>query len=295
MNISKKFKEKEVVFSFEVFPPRDITPIESIYGALDKLTDLNPDFLSVTYGAGGSLKNNKTSILSSYIKNSCRKESLAHLTCIGSRKEEIDFILEELKENNIENILALRGDIRNDENTKGDFKYGYELINYIKSKGNFNVVASCYPEGHAENKDIQKELENTKGKLEAGADSFISQLFFDNEIFLRYLDKCYNRGINVPIQAGIMPVINKNQINRIASLCKVNIPKKFIKIMDKYEHDKEALKAAGIAYATEQIVDLVSSGVQGIHLYTMNNVYVATKISENLNTILNSINSKVAI
>lgn len=295
MNISKKFKEKEVVFSFEVFPPRDTTPVESIYGALDKLTDLNPDFLSVTYGAGGSLKNNKTSILSSYIKNSCNKDALAHLTCIGSRKEEIDFILEELKENNIENILALRGDIKSDENTKGDFKYGYEIINYIKSKGNFSVVASCYPEGHAENKDIEKELENTKGKLEAGADSFISQLFFDNEVFLRYLDKCYKRGINVPIQAGIMPVINKNQINRIASLCRVNIPKKFIKIMDKYEHDKEALKAAGIAYATEQIVDLVSSGVQGIHLYTMNNVYVATKISENLNTIINSINSKVAI
>ncbi|WP_027631362.1 methylenetetrahydrofolate reductase [NAD(P)H] [Clostridium hydrogeniformans] len=295
MNISKKFNEKEVVFSFEVFPPKDTTPIESIYGALDKLTGLNPDFLSVTYGAGGSLKNNKTCMLSSYIKNSCKKEALAHLTCIGSTKDEIDFILKELKDNNIENILALRGDIREEDNTRGDFKYGHELISYIKSKGNFRVVASCYPEGHAENKNIEKEIENTKRKLEAGADSFISQLFFDNEIFLRYLESCYSKGINAPIQAGIMPVINKNQINRIASLCRVNIPKKFLRIMDKYGHDKEALKDAGIAYATEQIVDLVSSGVQGIHLYTMNNVYVATKINENLSTILKSINNKIAI
>lgn len=290
MNIRELFDSKKLVLSFEVFPPKNTSPVKTIYKALNELSTLKPDFISVTYGAGGSLINNKTSEISSLIKNVYNIEALAHLTCISSKKENIDDITERLELEGITNILALRGD--NNANEVGDYKYATDLIKYVNEKKKFNIISACYPEGHIENKGIEVEIMNMKRKIESGTSSFISQLFFDNNIYYDFLDKARGSGVNVPIQAGIMPVVNKKQIDRITSLCGATIPLKFKKIMEKYEHDSEALREAGIAYAIEQIIDLASSGVDGIHLYTMNNPYVARRIKENIEVIVKSINNK---
>lgn len=290
MNIRELFDSKKLVLSFEVFPPKNTSPVKTIYKALNELSTLKPDFISVTYGAGGSLINNKTSEISSLIKNVYNIEALAHLTCISSKKENIDDITERLELEGIRNILALRGD--NNDNEAGDYKYATDLIKYVNEKEKFNIISACYPEGHIENKGIEAEIMNMKRKIESGTSSFISQLFFDNNIYYDFLDKAKGSGVNVPIQAGIMPVVNKKQIDRITSLCGATIPLKFKKIMEKYEHDSEALREAGIAYAIEQIIDLASSEVDGIHLYTMNNPYVARRIKENIEVIVKSINNK---
>ncbi len=289
MNIKEIFDKKNLVFSFEVFPPKNNSPVKSIYKALNDLSELEPDFISVTYGAGGSLINNKTTEISSLIKNVYNIEPLAHLTCISSKKDDIDKITERLELEEVSNILALRGD--DNGNSKKDFNYASELINYIREKKKFNIISACYPEGHIENRGIDIEIDNMKRKINSGTSSFISQLFFDNNIYYDFLDKINKNGINTPIQAGIMPVINKKQIERITELCGAKIPSKFSKIMDKYEYSPEALREAGIAYAVEQIIDLASSGVQGIHLYTMNNPYVAKRIKENIKTVIKTINN----
>lgn len=295
MKINELFNNKELVFSFEIFPPKVTSPISTVYKTLEELKDLKPDFISVTYGAGGSLTNNRTTELSSVVKEKYGVESVAHLTCISSTKDEIDIILDDLKGHGIENILALRGDIPVGQDPKGEFNYAYELISHIKKRGDFNILGACYPEGHVRGRDLKEDMMHLKLKEEMGATHFISQLFFDNNYFYDMLEEKYKLGIKSPIQAGIMPVVNKNQIERISSLCGAHIPEKFIKIMNKYEHDKDALREAGIAYAVEQIVDLVSSGVDGIHLYTMNNPYVARRIHDNINTIINSINNRKVV
>ena len=292
MRINELFNSKELVFSFEIFPPKSTSSVNTIYKTLEELKDLTPDFISVTYGAGGSLKNNRTIELSSLVKERYGVEAVAHLTCINSTKSEIDYILDDLKANGIENILALRGDMPEGVTLKGDFKYAYELISHIKERGDFNIAAACYPEGHIRGRDIKEDMIHLKLKEESGATHFISQLFFDNNYFYNFLEEKEKLNIKSSVEAGIMPVTNKSQIERITSLCGAKVPEKFIKIMNKYEYDKEALRDAGIAYAVEQIVDLVSSGVQGIHLYTMNNPYVARKISESITSIIKSINKK---
>lgn len=295
MKINELFNSKELVFSFEIFPPKVTSPISTVYKTLEELNDLKPDFISVTYGAGGSLTNNRTTELSSLVKEKYGVESVAHLTCISSTKDEIDIILDDLKSHGIENILALRGDIPVGQDPKGEFNYAYELISHIKKRGDFNILGACYPEGHVRGRDLKEDMMHLKLKEEMGATHFISQLFFDNNYFYDMLEEKDKLGIKSAIQAGIMPVVNKNQIERISSLCGAHIPEKFIKIMNKYEHDKDALREAGIAYAVEQIVDLVSSGVDGIHLYTMNNPYVARRIHDNINTIINSINNRKVV
>lgn len=291
MNIKNLFDKKEVVFSFEIFPPKQESRIDTIYNTLEELKDLKPDFISVTYGAGGSLSKNMTCEISSIVKNKYKIEPLAHLTCINSSKNQINIILDNLKQTGIENILALRGDLPKDYNGNSEFEYASDLIKYIKQRNDFNIVGACYPEGHLDSKSLENDLINLKKKQEAGATHLISQLFFDNEYFYNFLDQKEKYNINIPVQAGIMPVINTKQIKRIVSLCGANLPKKFIKIMSKYEFNPEALRDAGIAYATEQIVDLISSGVEGIHLYTMNNSYVAKRISTSIFSILDTINN----
>lgn len=295
MHIKELFKEKEVVFSFEIFPPKPTSPIETIYDTLDGLQGLNPDYISITYGAGGSVNNNRTCKLSSLVKNKYGIEALAHLTCIGSTKNEISKILDNLNENGIENVLALRGDVHEGNSSIGEFNNSQELINHIKETKKFGIAAACYPEGHIESRNIDRELEILKLKEKAGAEYLISQLFFDNNYFYKFLNFVEKSSIEAPIQAGIMPVTNKKQIERIVSLCGANLPSKFIKIINRYEHDKDALRDAGIAYALEQIVDLVSTGVRGIHLYTMNNPYIAKRITNSIGSILNSINKRQVI
>ncbi|MGL5380950.1 methylenetetrahydrofolate reductase [NAD(P)H] [Clostridium sp.] len=295
MNIREIFDNKKVVFSYEIFPPKPESSIETIYNTLEELKDLRPDFISVTYGAGGSLAQNRTIELSSLVKHKYNIEALAHLTCISSSKSEINEILKALKREGIENILALRGDLPLDKKINGEFSYAKDLISHIDGQGDFNIVGACYPEGHIDCRDLDKDVLHLKEKEEAGATHFISQLFFDNDYFYDFLDKKQKYNIKTPIQAGIMPVINARQIERIVSLCGAKIPNKFLKIMDRYGHDKEALRDAGIAYAVEQMVDLISSGVDGIHLYTMNNPYVARKINSSISTILESVNKKQEI
>jgi methylenetetrahydrofolate reductase (NADPH) len=291
MNINSLFNKKKVVFSFEIFPPKQESKVDTIYNTLEELKGLSPDFISVTYGAGGSLSKNMTCEISSIVKNKYGIEPLAHLTCINSTKKEVDKILNDLKKEGIENVLALRGDIPLDFKGSSDFKYSSDLITHIKYRNDFNIVGACYPEGHLDSKSYEEDLINLRKKQESGATHLISQLFFDNEYFYNFLDKKDKYKINIPIQAGIMPVVNTKQIKRIVSLCGAKVPNKFMKIMDKYEYNPEALRDAGIAYATEQIIDLISSGVDGIHLYTMNNPYVAKKISNSISSIINTINN----
>ena len=292
MTIKNLFNEKKVVFSFEIFPPKVTSSVDTIYKTLDELKGLSPDYISVTYGAGGSVKNNKTIELTSLVKNKYNIEAVAHLTCISSKKEEIRYYLEQLEKNNIKNILALRGDIPVNGQVIGELNHANELIDFINRNGDFNIAAACYPEGHIEHKGIYREIESMKRKEEAGASYFISQLFFDNNLYYNFQNEVRAANIKLPIEAGIMPVTNKKQIERMISLSGAALPDKFKRIMEKYEYNPEALRDAGIAYAIEQIVDLVSTGVEGIHLYVMNNPYVANKITNGIGSIISTLNQK---
>lgn len=284
MHIKELFKEK-TVFSFEVFPPKKTSPIEMIYSTLDELNGLKPDFISVTFGAGGSGNSKYALEIASKIKDSGITPML-HLPCINFTKAEIDAALSEAKERGIENILALRGDINPDIPPVEEFRYASDLITYIKSKGDFDIAGACYPECHPDAENLIDDIKNLRKKVEAGADHLITQLFFDNDNFYEFREKAAIAGIDVPIEAGIMPVVNKKQIERMVTTCGASLPSKFVRIMTKYEHNPEALRDAGIAYAVNQIVDLIASGVDGIHLYTMNNPYVARKISEAVSGII---------
>lgn len=281
MKINDIFNTSDrAILSFEVFPPKKTSPIESVYSKLEEICALKPDFISVTYGAGGTGGHSRTCEIASKIKNDFGVESVAHLTCVNSTRDDIDSTLADFKAHNIENILALRGDYFEGVEPKKDFIYASDLCAYIKEHSDFDLGGACYPEVHLEAKDEVEDILNLRKKVEAGAEHLISQLFFDNSVFYRFLERAKIAGINVPIEAGIMPVTNKSQIERMVSMCGASLPSKFVKMMQKYELKPEALRDAGIAYAVEQIVDLLANGVDGIHLYTMNNPYVARKISE---------------
>ena len=287
MKITNIFNEKNrAILSFEVFPPKKTSPIESVYDKLEEICALKPDFISVTYGAGGTGGHSRTCEIASKIKNELGVESVAHLTCVNSTKQNIDETLEDFRQHNIENILALRGDYIDGVEPKKDFLYASELCSYIRSKGDFDLGGACYPEVHLEAENEVDDVLNLKKKVDCGAEHLISQLFFDNSVFYHFIERTKIAGINVPIEAGIMPVTNKSQIERMVSMCGASLPVKFSKIMQKYENKPEALRDAGIAYAVEQIVDLLANGVDGIHLYTMNNPYVARKITEAVESLL---------
>lgn len=278
MLTSQLFRKKKV-FSFEVFPPKKDSSVSTIYKTLEKLKALSPDYISVTYGAAGG--SSRLSIkIASDVKNIYGIESVAHIPCINMTKSEVLAELHELKKNGIENILALRGDIDPSVPPKHDFKHASDLIAFIRKHGNFNIIGACYPEVHPEAKSAEDDLQNLKMKVEAGASQLITQFFFDNSSFYRFRERTRAVGINVPIQAGIMPVTNKKQIARMVSLCGVAIPEKLSEIIEKYGDDPDSLREAGIAYAIGQISDLAANGIDGIHLYTMNNADVAKKISE---------------
>lgn len=285
MNILDMYKEDKTLLSFEVFPPKKTSPIESVYGALEELCALKPAYISVTYGAGGTEADN-TCAIASKIKHDYNIEAIAHITCVNSTKAEVEKALDSFKEHNIENVLALRGDIVPGSTPKTDFKYASELTDFIKKKGGFHIAGACYPEIHPEAKDEVADIINLKKKVDAGAEFLISQLFYDNKSFYEFEKRCRLAGINVPIEAGIMPVIDTKQIRRMVSLCGASLPAKFVRIMNRYENNPDALRDAGIAYAVDQCVDLISSGVSGIHLYTMNNPYVAKRITDAVSKLL---------
>lgn len=286
MKIIDFFGKNKTVFSFEVFPSSKTGTIESIYAALDELKELSPDYISVTYGAGGNPANKSTADIASYIKNKLGIEAMAHLTCINSNFGTIETILSDLKNRSITNILALRGDNNPDIPPQNDFRYANELVDYLNKKGGFGISAACYPEGHIDSENIISDIRNLKQKVDMGAETLVTQLFFDNEHFYRFYEMTQLVGINAPISAGIMPVTNRRQIERMVSMCGASLPPKFVKMISRYENNPSALVDAGIAYAVDQIVDLISNGVQGIHVYTMNKPYIAKKITESVRSLL---------
>lgn len=284
MKITELFTKKKPTISFEVFPPNELYSLDEVFSVIDELAKLKPDFISVTYGAGGSTRS-RTVEIASKIKNKNHIEALAHLTCLGATEKEIDSIVEDLERNNIENILALRGDYPKDGSPikAGNFSHSCDLVKYLKNR-DFSLGGAFYPEGHQDTNDLL-DLFNLKIKVDSGVDFLISQIFFDNEQFYEFREKLKKLNINTPLIAGIMPVTNAKQIRKITSLCGCTIPEKLRKILDRYENNPKALKEAGIAYATEQIIDLMTSDIDGIHIYTMNKVEMAKKIMDSITNI----------
>lgn len=286
MKLYELFGQGKTVFSCEVFPPKKTSPVDSIYKTLDGLKDIRSDFISVTFGAGGSSTVNQTTReIASIIQNQYQTPAMAHLTCVAVNREDVDQMLADLKAAGVENILALRGDINPEIPPKTDFKHADELVSYIRANSDFGVSAACYPEGHLESPDLVSDIRYLKQKVDAGAQHLVSQLFFDNEDFFRFLERCRIAGINVPIEAGIMPVLSKSSIQRMVSMCGASLPRKLTRILGRYGDHPEALREAGIAFAIDQISDLIAGGVDGIHLYTMNNPDVARQIANSLSSI----------
>lgn len=286
MKVTDKFIPHKTGLSFEIFPPKHGSALTDIDETLEILSELNPDFISVTFGAGGSSNNNKTIELAKKIKYEYHVEPVVHLTCLTYDKAEIDEFSRILQENGLENVLALRGDRNPNVAPKEDFAHANELTAYLKTKGDFCIGGACYPECHPESKDRVSEMRHLKAKVDAGDEYLVSQLFFENEMFYSFVEDCRIAGIEVPVTAGIMPVINKAQIERMVTLCGASLPEKFERIMNRFEDNKEALFDAGMAYALSQVIDLIANDVDGIHLYTMNNPRVARKICEGIKHII---------
>ena len=289
MRIDKILSDDKLHISFEVFPQRYGQPIEPVLNTVKEISKLHPAFCSVTYGANGGASENTVKV-ASHIKNELNTPVLAHLTCVGSSKDDLDEKLVQLKDNNIQNILALRGDIIDKEKfaNKEDLLYASELIEYIKSNYDFCVGAACYPEVHPESKNQNEDINYLKLKQDMGADFITTQMFFDNSIFYNFMYKLRSAGVTIPVVAGIMPVTNVNQLKKIKELSNANIPSKFLSIADKFQDDKDSMKQADIIYACNQIIDLISNGVNNIHIYTMNNASVAKQIMQNMSHIVNN-------
>lgn len=283
MKIAELFVKKKPVVSFEIFPPKPDYPVETIFDTLEQLKRLDPDFISVTYGAGGSNAGRSIDI-AGQVKNKYGIESVAHLTCVNSTREQIDDILAQLRSLKVENVLALRGDPPAGQTTfaKLDGGYGYakDLIAHIRQRGEFSIAAAAYPEGHLECRDLSQDLKHLKDKVDQGVDLLITQLFFDNEKFYSFQERAHKLGIFIPVCIGIMPVLNASQVKRITALCGASIPEKLEKIMAKYGAEPKEMEKAGIDYACSQIVDLVANGAAGIHLYTMNKAEQTKQIVE---------------
>lgn len=286
MKISELMNQKIPTLSFEVFPPKTSDGYEAVEVATEKIAALHPDFMSVTYGAGGGTADFSVSIASN-LQNNHHVNALAHLTCVRSDKERIHEILDTLKANHIDNILALRGDIPEGfDASKMDYKYASELVHEIKSYGDFCIGGACYPEGHVESANLEEDIVHLREKVEAGCEFLTTQMFFDNNILYSYLYKIRESGITVPIVAGIMPVTNAKQIVRSCKLSGTYLPQRFKAIVDRFGEHPVAMKEAGIAYATEQIIDLLANGVNNIHVYSMNKPEVAAAIYNNLKEIM---------
>ena len=285
MKIKDILAEGRPTLSFEVFPPKTADAYESVEKAASKIAQLKPDFMSVTYGAGGGTSDYTVKIAST-IKEEYGVTPLAHLTCVSSTREKVHHVLEELKAHKIENVLALRGDIPQDGKTPEVYHYASELISEIKEAGDFCIGAACYPEGHPEAGSLDRDIVNTRRKIDSGCDFLVTQMVFDNNIIYNYMYRLLRHGIDVPVVAGIMPVTNAKQINRICELSGTKLPANYRAIVEKFADDPEALKQAGIAYATGQIVDLIANGLKNIHVYTMNRPEIIGGIMKNLSEIV---------
>ncbi len=286
MKISELYQHQKRTLSFEIFPPKKDAELRNIDDTLAVLCELNPDFISVTFGAGGSSNGNRTIELAKKIKYEYHVEPVVHLTCLHYDKQEIDEFAHVLEDEGLENVLALRGDRRPNVPEKDDFQHASDVISYLKPEHDFCFLGACYPECHPESENRITEIRYLKKKVNAGAEVLLSQLFFDNKQFYHFVDDCRIADINVPVIPGIMPVINASQMKRMVSLCGASFPDRFQKIINRYEDNKDALFDAGMAYALSQVIDLLVNDTDGLHIYTMNNPQVARKICEGIKNIV---------
>lgn len=287
MKIIDRLNEDKIHISFEVFPPKTDAGFDKVLDATDKIAALKPSYISVTYGAGGGTSKN-TARIASHIKEDLGVLSLAHLTCASSTKEEVRSVIANLKQLGIENILALRGDIPEGMVfPSGDrFRYAWELVEEIRKHGDFCIGAACYPEGHVENEHKADDIRYLKQKVDSGVDFLTTQMFFDNDIHYNFLYRIREAGITVPVLPGIMPITSATQMKRSQELSGTIFPRRFLALLDRFGSHPEAMMQAGIAYATDQIIDLLSNGVKNIHIYSMNKPDVAAKIMSNLSEII---------
>jgi methylenetetrahydrofolate reductase (NADPH) len=290
LKISELLNSGKITVSCEMFPPKTGTNLEQMQEVVRGIAALSPDFMSVTYGAGGSTSK-RTAEIAAHIQNTYRIPALAHLTCVSSTKQEISAMLDHLKDTGIENILALRGDIPQDADFPSpmQYRYAYQLIEDIKAHNpDFCIGAACYPDGHVECEHKEDDIDHLKQKVDSGCDFLTTQMFFDNNVLFQFLYRILAKGIHVPVVAGIMPIMNSRQIKRSCELSGTALPPRFKTIVDKFADKPQAMRQAGIAYATEQIIDLICNGVNNIHIYTMNKPDVAAEIMGNLSEIIRS-------
>ena len=285
MKITELLSGDGLHLSFEVFPPKTDTAFDSVKEATEKIAALKPSFVSVTYGAGGGTSKYTLEIAKN-IKSRFSVPTLAHLTCISSTRETVKERIEEIKAAGIENVMALRGDIPGEENYARDYTHAIELVEELKRSADFCIGAACYPEVHPESNNSVEDIKYLKEKVDAGVDFLTTQMFFDNPLFYSFMYRIREAGITVPVLPGIMPITNAKQIERALKLSGSFMPKRFSSLVDKFGYDPLAMKQAGIAYATEQIIDLYANGIKNIHVYTMNNPFVAERILSNLSDIV---------
>ena len=289
MKIKDLLNQDKLSLSFEVFPPKTETGFDSVKSATEEIAKLRPAFMSVTYGAGGGTSKYTLDIAQN-IKKAYGVPTLAHLTCVSSSKATVREKIEQMKDAGIENIMALRGDIpadmQNADRRAWDYQHAVELVRELKKAGDFCIGGACYPEVHPESACQKDDIEYLKEKVDAGCDFLTTQMFFDNNLLYNFLYKIREAGITVPIVPGIMPITNANQVERAIKLSGSFMPQRFKSIVDKFGNDPLAMKQAGIAYATDQIIDLYANGIKNVHVYSMNKPEVAQKIQSNLSDIL---------
>ena len=287
MKLTELFRDERITLSFEVFPPKTDASFASVVTATEQIAALQPAYMSVTYGAGGS--NSRATI--EVAANLIRRYGVpvtAHLTCVGASRDSVDAQLRQMQQAGIDNILALRGDLPKDAapDVTAAFPHASDLITYVKAQGDFCIGGACYPEVHPESASQREDLRYLKQKVDAGCDYLVTQMFFDNNIYYNFLYKAREAGITVPVVPGVMPITRANQIGRAVALSGTNVPARFRQIVDVFGARPEAMKQAGIAYATEQIVDLLANGVRHVHVYSMNKPEVAAAILQNVSELI---------
>ena len=289
MKISELLKKGKMSLSFEVFPPKTDSAFESVEKAVIEIARLKPSFMSVTYGAGGGTSK-YTLDIAKEIKEQYGVPTVAHLTCVSSTRETVRNTVERIKEAGIENIMALRGDIpkgmENSDRSGWDYKYAIELVSELRAMGDFCIGGACYPEVHPESANQKEDIKRLKEKVDAGCDFLTTQMFFDNNLLYNFMYKIREAGITVPVVAGIMPITNASQVERAVKLSGSHMPQRFKSLVDKFGSDGDAMMQAGIAYATDQIIDLFANNITNVHVYTMNKPEVAAKIQANLSAII---------
>ena len=287
MTITEQFKAKRCVFSIECFPPKQTTQMDKLKDTLRQMQAMNPGFISVTFGAGGSAGGVSTVDVADFIQNELHIPALAHLICMGNDEASAAAVLNQLDAIGVRDVLALRGDRTPSRPESPDFAHASDLAHFIKyKKPHFSVHGACYPEGHPESETLRKDVENLCIKQRAGAEHLLTQLFFDNTCFYRFLNLARRAGVTLPISAGVMPIVKRNQIERTVALSSASLPSEFTRMISRWQDDPAALYDAGIDYAVRQLRDLIEGGADGVHLYAMNDAAVAEKIYDGIKDLL---------